>query len=280
MAKIVSDTSTLYSITEGAKNNIEINPLNVTINNKTYLEFEEMSPKEFLAIINEGHLPTSSQPSIGRVLESYEKYKDEEIVNIAMADGLSGTYQSGVMAKNQLERDNIYVVNSTTLCGPHRYMVDKAAKWAEEGLNAEQIIEKLQPMINNNMSFLIPQDFDYLKRGGRINKTAASLGGLLKLNIVLIQSEDGKSLSKFALTRTYKKALAAICEKFKEFGVNEKYQLCIAHVTTDKQVEETKQFLAKEFPNTEIVVWDLSPAFITQGGPGCLAIQAVLKVED
>lgn len=280
MAKIVSDTSTLYSITDGAKNNIEINPLNVTINNKTYLEFEEISPKEFLGIIKEGHLPTSSQPSIGRVLESYEQYKDEEIINIAMADGLSGTYQSGVMAKTQLERDNIHVINSTTLCGPHRYMVDKAAKWAEEGLNAEQIIEKLQPMINNNMSFLIPQDFDYLKRGGRINKTAASLGGLLKLNIVLIQSEDGKSLSKFALTRTYKKALAAICEKFKEFGVDEKYQLSISHVTTDKQVKETVDYLTKEFPNTEIVVWDLSPAFITQGGPGCLAIQAVLKVED
>lgn len=280
MTKIVSDTSTLYSITEGAKNNITVNPLNVTINNKTYLEFEEIKPKEFLEIIAQGHLPTSSQPSIGSVLNSYEKYKDEEILNIAMADGLSGTYSSGVMAKNQLERDNIYVVNSTTLCGPHRYMVDKAAKWAEQGLNAEQIIEKLQPMINNNMSFLIPQDFDYLKRGGRINKTAASLGGLLKLNIVLIQSEDGKSLSKFALTRTYKKALAAICEKFKEFGVNENYQLCISHVTTDKQVEETKEFLTKEFPNTEIVVWDLSPAFITQGGPGCLAIQAVLKVED
>ena len=280
MAKIVSDTSTLYSISEGAKNNIAINPLNVTINNKTYLEFEEISPKEFLGIINEGHLPTSSQPSIGRVLDSYEQFKDEEIVNITLADGLSGTYQSGVMAKTQLERDNIHVINSTTLCGPHRYMVDKAAKWAEEGLNAEQIIEKLQPMINNNMSFLIPQDFDYLKRGGRINKTAASLGGLLKLNIVLIQSEDGKSLSKFALTRTYKKALAAICEKFKEFGVDEKYQLSISHVTTDKQVNETVDYLTKEFPNTEIVVWDLSPAFITQGGPGCLAIQAVKKVED
>ena len=279
MAKIVSDTSTLYSITEGAKNNITINPLNVTINNKTYLEFEEIQPKDFLEIIKQGHLPTSSQPSIGSVLSSYEKYEGE-IVNIAMADGLSGTYSSGVMAKNQLERDNIYVVNSTTLCGPHRYMVDKAVKWAEEGMNAEQIIEKLQPMINNNMSFLIPQDFDYLKRGGRINKTAASLGGLLKLNIVLIQSEDGKSLAKFALTRTYKKALAAICEKFKEFGVNDKYQLSISHVTTDKQVQETVDFLSKEFPNTDIVVWDLSPAFITQGGPGCLAIQAVLKVED
>lgn len=280
MAKIISDTSTLYSITEGAKNNIEINPLNVTINNTTFLEFEEISPKEFLEIIGQGHLPTSSQPSIGRVLDSYEKYQNEEIINIAMADGLSGTYSSGVMAKNQLERENIHVINSTTLCGPHRYMVDKAAKWAEEGLNAEQIIEKLQPMIHNNMSFLIPQDFDYLKRGGRINKTAASLGGLLKLNIVLIQSEDGKSLSKFALTRTYKKALAAICEKFKEFGVNEKYQLSISHVTTEKQVKETVDYLTKEFPNTEVVVWDLSPAFITQGGPGCLAIQAVLKVED
>ena len=85
MAKIVSDTSTLYSISEGAKHNIAINPLNVTINNKTYLEFEEISPKEFLGIINEGHLPTSSQPSIGRVLDSYEQFKDEPVPSKSVA---------------------------------------------------------------------------------------------------------------------------------------------------------------------------------------------------
>lgn len=279
MTKIVSDTSTLYSISEGAKNNIAINPLIVTINNKAYLEFEEINSQEFLDIIHQGHLPTSSQPAIGSVLETYEKLKDDDIINITMADGLSGTYQSAMMAKEQVENANIHVVNSKTLCGPHRYIVDKAIQWVNEGKTTQEILEQLQVLINRSISFLIPQDFDYLKRGGRISKAAGALGGLLKLVVVMKQSEDGKSLEKHVITRTYKKALASIVNTFKEKGVDEKYQISISHATTKTQEEETVQYLRNEFPNTEIVVWNLSPAFITQGGPGCLAIQAILKVD-
>lgn len=280
MTKIISDTSTLYSIAEGAKKNIAINPLNVTINGKTYLEFEEINSKEFLEIINQGHLPTSSQPFIGSVIDSYEKYKNEEIINITMADGLSGTFANATMAKDQVEGANIHVINSKTLCGPHRYMVDKAQEWADKGLCAKEIIERLQPIIDSSISFLIPQDFDYLKRGGRCSKAAASLGGLLKLVIVMGQSNDGKSLEKHAISRTYKKALASIANTFKENGVNENYIITISHATNEKQVNETVEFFQKEFNGTDIIVYDLSPAFITQGGPGCLAIQAVLKSND
>ena len=90
MIRIVSDSSSLYSKSEGIENGIIIAPLAVTINGHTYKEYEDIKTKEFVDIINEGHIPSSSQPSIGEVLEIYDQYKDDEIINISMADGLSG----------------------------------------------------------------------------------------------------------------------------------------------------------------------------------------------
>lgn len=276
MVKIISDTSTLYSIEQGKKEGIEIIPLQITVAQKTYLEYEEIKPSQLIEFINEGNLPTSSQPSIGSVLEIYEQNKKESILNISMADGLSGTYQSACMAKDQSDGD-ITVINSKTLCGPHRYLVNKANALAKEGKSVQEIIDILQPSIDHTVSYLIPQDFEFLRRGGRCSKVAASLGGLLKLVIVMTQSDDGKVLEKHAVARTYKKALANICDGLKEKGVNEDYILSICHATDEKQVKETYDYLKNVFPNNEIEIHELSCAFITQGGPGCLAIQAILK---
>lgn len=276
MTKIFSDTSTLYSPTQGKEKNLTILPLQVTINQQTYREFEEITSEQLLDEIQQKHIPSTSQPSIGEVIEAFEK-EDDEILNLSMADGLSGTYQSCCMAKEQLERDNIYVINTQTLCGPHRYLVNLAAELASQGKNAKEIIDSLLPKIKSSISFLIPQDFEFLKRGGRCSKIAASLGGIMKLTIVMKQSDDGKQLEKHALARTYKKALSEICSHFKERGVNDEYLITISHATSQSQLDDTVRYLQNEFPQTAIEVYPLSPAFITQGGPGCLAIQCIKK---
>lgn len=100
MTKIITDTSTLYSTKEGLEKGILISPLQVTANGKTFFEYDEVSSKEFIRLINEeGAIPTSSQPPIGVVLDRYEQIpENEEGLNITMTDGLSGTWQSAVMA--------------------------------------------------------------------------------------------------------------------------------------------------------------------------------------
>lgn len=67
---------------------------------------------------------TSTMYSTGEVMALYEEFKDDEILNITIADGLSGTYSSAVSAANTSDcAQNITVHNTETLCGPHRYMV-------------------------------------------------------------------------------------------------------------------------------------------------------------
>ena len=138
MVKIISDTSTLYSIDEAKQRGFDVSPLSVTINDNTYEEFEDITTEEFIEIINQGHIPKSSQPSIGRVKDLYDSYPDDQILNITMADGLSGTYKSAELAKTMANNpENITVFNSKTLCGPHRTIVETAVDMAKNGSESQ-----------------------------------------------------------------------------------------------------------------------------------------------
>lgn len=280
MVKIIADTSSLYSTQEGKENGVIISPLQVTANGKTFLEYDEVSSAEFIRLINEeGAVPTSSQPPIGVVLDRYELVgDDEEALNITMTDGLSGTWQTAVMAQQQCENKNITVLDSRSLCGPHRYYVDNAVKMAEKGMSVQEIIDVLEASMKHSNSWLIPQDFGYLARGGRLSKSGATLLGVLKLYVTLIHSEDKKKLDKFGVARTYKKALGNIADAMKKAGVNEEYEIFVCHATNDKQAKETVAFFENAFPGANVTEYFLSPAFITQGGPGCLAIQYTKKI--
>ena len=72
MVRIVSDTSTLDSPAEAQAAGFAVSPLSVTIGGSSYREFEEIRPTEFVSLIHQGNMPTSSQPSIGAVAEVYE----------------------------------------------------------------------------------------------------------------------------------------------------------------------------------------------------------------
>ncbi len=352
MIKIVADSSTLYSREEAKQNHLDIRPLSVTINNKSYKELEELTTEglveminegyfpsssqpsigdvvemyeKLVEMINEGYFPSSSQPSIGDVVEMYEKYPNEEIINISLADGLSGTYQSACMAKSMVDHEeNITVINSKTLCGPHRYLVDVAVKLVEAGKTKSEVVSEIESLIETSTSFLIPKDFDYLVRGGRLSPLVGRIGGLVKLVPVMTLSEDSTRLEKFATKRTFKKAIQAICDdliakgvndEYKIYishacdeelametkdiiikniesieteiqaicddliakGVNDEYKIYISHACDEELAMETKDIIIKNIESIETEVMLLTPVFTAQGGPGCIAVQAIKK---
>ncbi len=280
MIRIVSDSSTLYSSEEASKYNFDISPLTVTINGKTYKELEDIETEEFIEIINQGYIPTSSQPAIGDVVEIYNKYPNDEIINIAMADGLSGTFNTACMAKEMVEhRDLITVINSRVLCGPHRYIVDVAVKLVELGKVKSEIINVIESLINTAKSFLLPNDFKYLVRGGRLSALAGSIGEIIKIVPVMTQTEDGTRLIKYTTGRSFKRAVEAICDYFKEKGVDEKYKIYISHACNELQAMHAKDIISNCIKNIDIEMNLLTPVFTTQGGPGCVAIQVIKKYE-
>ena len=276
MVRIVSDTSTLYSTSQAKEAGFRTSPLSVTIAGKTYREFDEISSEEFVAIIRQGHMPTSSQPAIGEVENLYNSFPDDEIINVAMAHGLSGTYTSAVAAAQLCDHaDRITVVNTRTLCGPHRYMVEKVVEWANAGHGVEAILEKLHELMDSAKSYLVPADFDYLRRGGRLSPLVSHVGKAAGLTPIMTQTETGERLTVASIRRGYSHAVKFLVKELEKRGIGEGWRVYISHADAMDKARQTLEALQAAMPGAYYEILPLSPAFITQGGPECVAVQYV-----
>ena len=276
MVKIVSDTSTLYSTAQAEEAGFHVSALSVTIAGNSYREFDEITSEEFVEIIRQGHMPTSSQPAIGEVEAVYNRFPEDQIINVAMAHGLSGTYTSAVAAAQMCDHgDNITVLNTRTLCGPHRYMVEKAVQWAKDGNTAEQILEKLNELMDSAKSYLVPADFDYLRRGGRLSPLVSHVGKAVGLTPIMTQTENGERLTVASIRRGYNHAVKYMTGELEKRGVGEGWRVYISHAGAMEKAQQTLNALKAAMPGAYYEILPLSPAFITQGGPGCVAVQYV-----
>ena len=276
MVRIIADTSTLYSAREAEAAGFSVTPLSVTIAGNSYREFDEISAEEFVAIIRQGHMPTSSQPAIGAVAELYEQFAGEELLNVAMAHGLSGTYSSAVAAAQlSAEPERITVLNTRTLCGPHRYLAEKAVALAGEGLSRKAIVQKLEELMDTAKSYLIPDDFDYLRRGGRLSPLVSHVGKAAGLTPVMTQTENGERLTVASIRRGFGHALKYLAKELGKAGVGEGWVVYITHADAMDKAKQAEEALKAVMPGADYRIHPLSPAFITQGGPGCVAVQYI-----
>ncbi|MBQ7360628.1 MAG: DegV family protein [Lachnospiraceae bacterium] len=277
MLQIVTDSSTLYTVEAGKEKGVESIPLCVSIGDMEGRDLQ-IDMEDFYGRIQKGEVPTSSQPPIGDVIDVYEKYKEDEIINISMADGLSGTYQTACSAREMVEhKDNITVFNSMTLCGPHRYMVERAQQMKQEGKGKKEILEWLEEAKNKTESFLIPQDFGFLKRGGRLAPMTANIGSVLKLKPIMTLTEDCRQLKIYGIKRTMNAAVGTIIEHWKKKCLDARHILYVVHANVPEEAKQVAERIKEAFPSLEIEIHPLSPVFATQGGPGCIAVQYIEK---
>ena len=146
---------------------------------------------------------------------------------------------------------------------------------AQQGLSRAQIVEKMEEMMRHMKSFLMPADFDYLRRGGRLSPLVSFVGKTIKFAPVLTQSEDGRQLVMSSLKRNFKQAIAHVCDKLEEIGVDENWHVYVTHADAIDLAKRAEQMLRERFPSAKYEIHLLTPAFITQGGPGCVAVQAI-----
>ena len=92
----------------------------------------------------------------------------------------------------------------------------------------------------------------------------------------MTQTSDGSRLEKYAVKRTWKGAMEEMLKCFKERGINQDYYISVSHADNLERAEYVKSIVEKEL-QCEVEILELSPVFITQGGPGCVALQAIKR---
>ncbi|MBQ2887897.1 MAG: DegV family protein [Firmicutes bacterium] len=282
MLKIFSDTCTLYAPAEAAAIGLTVAPLQLVCGEDSWLDYIEAQQQDCLDLIAQAKIPSSSQPPIGTVVDNYNADPSAEIINVTLAHGLSGTYESACLARTMAENpQRIHVVNSQSIAGPQRYMAEMAARMAAAGESVKNVLAKLDYVINNTDSYLVVDDFDFLRRGGRLSPLVAYIGKTIKMAPAVKLSEDGKRLDMFTVKRTISKAFEAIAKDMQKVGADAAgCKFYVGHANVPKRAEQAVAALKDLFgENIDLEVLQLSPVCIAQGGPGCVSMHYIRKVD-
>ena len=275
--KIIADTATLFPPGDKKNEDLTIIPISVAINGHTYRDYSDISSAEFLEQLQQGGIPQSSQPAIGDLLEVMEA-PDDDLLVLTVGDGLSGGFQSAMGARNLSRHpERIHVMDSKSLAGPLRYLAQKAVELKERGLTVGQVMDQLQTCIDSSVSYVIPEDFDFLKRSGRLTPLTAKIGSTLKLFPILTLTKDRRRICPIGVKRNWKAAVNTVLQQLQPTHVGADHLISICHAGVPQRAEQVLRLVKDRFATTEVEMLELSPALIAHGGPGCIVIQSILK---
>ena len=171
----------------GEESKFTIVPLTIRFGDQEYIDGVSMTHHEFYErLIESDVLPTTSQASpadFARVFKRIVQQGDTAVV-ITVSSKLSGTCQSATIAAQDYP-GQIFVVDSNSVALGSGILAQLALRLAEEGLNAEEIAQRLTLERENVRLIALLDTLEYLKRGGRISKTVAFAGGLLNIKPVI-----------------------------------------------------------------------------------------------
>ena len=194
MIRILIDASSDYMMEDAKKDNFEFVPLSVLINDTTYLSGINITADGFYEKLTATkEFPKTAQPSPQDFLNIFEdaKEKGDSVICILLSSSLSGTCQCAHLAKNMADYDNIHIIDSCTAAVAIRTIAEYAQKLVNEGLTAEEIVEKVEAMKSKVKILAAVDTLEYLARGGRLNRTVAAIGELANLKPIITVSKEG-----------------------------------------------------------------------------------------
>lgn len=271
--KIVTD-STMDMPDEIIRNyEIEVVPLSVTINSKTFLDQNEIDPVDFIKMmkIADG-LPKTSQPSAGAFLEVYDRLGAEgyEVLSIHMSGSMSGTVRSAECAA-QMTKTKVKVIDSQFISKALSFQVVEAAEMARQGIISEEIVNRLDIIRNHTRLLVMVDTLENLVKGGRIGKGKAFIGSLMNIKPIALL-EDGE-YHPAAKVRSYSQVVKYFVKRFAE-DVNGKAirRVGIAHADANDLALKIKENIYEETGFQDIEIGYTNPTVMTHTGPGAIAL--------
>lgn len=283
---LVTDSTSVLTEQEAKENNINIVPIPVIIGDKEYMEGINITSTQLFEMQRQGAaFPKTSQPSMGEMIELFNKLHSEDyeaIIVITLSSGISGFYQNLVNMKHNNPEYNLYPYDSQMTVRLQGYLVLAAAKMIKSGMEPEVILKKLDEIRKTIDEFFVVDDLKNLSRGGRLSNAGAFIGTMLQIKPLLTFNEDGKIVA-FDKIRSLKRAVSTVekltLEKTAQLSYKDKLRLFVFHSNDLKQAEEIKEFINTNFPGKPVDVAEFSPVIATHLGEKSIAIAWMIDIE-
>ena len=275
--QIVTDSASDLSRSDAANYGIGLVPLAVTYGNDSYQDGVTLQPAELFQGMREGKAYSTSQPSVGVFEAEFRKYAEAgtPCLYIAFTSELSGTYQSAVLAKQQLLDDYpelaLEIIDSRCASAGLGLVAIHAAQLAQQGKPLAEIADTAREWARHMEHIFTVDKLDYLVRGGRVSPVAAFIGGILNIKPVL-HVDDGK-LVPIEKIRGRKKVFQRIVDIMEERGVALQEQtIGISHGDDLEAAHQLRDMMQERFGCTKFYITMIGAAIGAHAGPGTLSV--------
>ena len=284
---VMTDTNSGILTDEAKELGIFCMPMPVIIDGKDYIEGVNLSRARFFEMLMVGADVSTSQPSPGELIDMWDDILEkgyDQIIYIPMSSGLSSSQKnSEVFAQDYDGR--VVIADNHRISVTQRQAVMDAIKLAGSGLNADEIKIRLEETAYDSVVYLAVDTLDYLKKTGRVNATAATVGNVLGIKPIL--KTTGGNFEVCTAVRGIKKAASKIIEemnaeldsRFKGIPGNE---LIIG--TAGSFVDQTDagnwcSAVKEAFPGIEVYYNKLSCSVSAHTGPNAMGVGISRKLK-
>ena len=247
----------------------------VNIDGKEYIEEEDISYDEFIKDMRNKAICKTSQPPIGLMTETFKKLLEtyDEIIYLPISSKLSGTYQTALNIAKDFD-GKITVIDSLSTAYPLGVLCLDVKKLIDDGCTTAQIVEKFKTF-DPLWAALLPQDLQYLKRGGRISSAGALLANLLKI-VPILKVEDG-AIDVYDKVRTFKKAIAVSIDAVVDVENIDDYHFLAIHSDCIEKGLQVKKDLEERI-NREVEFSTIGTIVSAHTGPDTIGIGRIKKL--
>lgn len=279
MIKIFTDTAANLSAATIKKYDIGIIPISYSVNGIEHedLRTKEFNGKAFYSAMRQGSVIKTAATGLDNFLEPFRCSLIEgyDVIYIGLSGGISSTSHTAAIAANELKEEfpnrKIAAIDSLAASLGEGMQVLSAARMNENGISFDDIVGFTEENKKTVCQYFTVDDLKYLKRGGRISKTAATVGTLLNVKPILKGDAEGHIVS-CGKVRGKRAALSFLAEKYKELSADKGDEVYIAHADAESDSYALIEELIKCGFKGKCITECYEPVTGSHVGPGTVAL--------
>lgn len=256
----------------------------VNIDSETYPDDlgQSMPFKTFYDRMREGADTSTSQVNPEQYINFFTPFLEEgkDILHLTLSSGISGTYNSAMIAKEELEEQypdrKIYVIDSLDASVGYGLLMEELSERRAAGATIDEQVEWIDENKLKVQHWVLVSDLKWLVKGGRVSKTSGVLGSMLNICPVIDVNYEGKLINR-AKIRTKKKAISYLVDMMMqnaENGTEYDGKCYIGHSDCIEDAEALTAMIEEKFPKMKgkVVINSIGTVIGSHTGPGTMVV--------
>jgi DegV family protein with EDD domain len=276
--QIVTDSGTdlCLSIVEAEGLKVNIVPLVVTLDGKSYREAIDIKSDEFYRLLAATtSLPVTSQPSSGTFAETYRRLAatDPDILSIHISSGLSGTVNAAQAGAAQVPEANVTIVDAKTLSAAAGWQVEVALRGVKAGWAKDKILAMMKKIGDASDSLYTLNELKYLIHGGRISHIKGLIASLLNIKPIIGVEKVRGTYVQQGQARTFTGAVKGLVDIVaKQYAPGSALRVQVLHSANPEGANILRDEVERRFKCTWLPLGPMSLVLGAHTGPSMVGV--------